>query len=681
MDRCYGSRRSKAKTSGYGISPRNFGADPNGGTSAVDALNLCIGEANANGTTIDLSAGTWRVDGDLQPLTHAVIDGGGSGELYVDWAPPSGEPILDCTVPVGETYTVTAIAVVTFDFEGAFSADSTVTRLTLSLTGSQVMPVVGDIAKLSSTDALVGVELGDSPGQHAYIAAVSGSFVYVPWAFVDSYTTGMQLVVLKRNPVSLRGLTIRGNYADIVANDRLYIGILVQSAITPRLEDVKFRDLPGNGFMLVGTYMAQTRGCFGARFRNATASEAPAIPGYVGVDAGSWNSVHFGLGGHDVRHVFTTVSPDASSWARAAWGRAFRPKLVGGSASACSAAAYDTHSDAWEPEFHNLTVAGGYYGQNSAGAGIQFRGVNGKAVDCHVSGTAVGYEIYKQFIGERGGHAIEGCTYGGAGTPIRCEHDPSLTGADARQAIRVRDFSAGTTGLIGIDSEDGDWFFEGENRFFHSGSLAGIRTLYCRSATTARGGVLVGDFAAVSGAPEEPRLIAYSGPNNNFAEGLRTRVRAAPVTWLAVIATNTNPDPVLGLTLIECDADKASATASGTYAQFGTGLMPTAGAVAQKLTIAGGRTVSRGTGFALTAWDNGSRITATAALTITVPSAAVLGPEFDCWIFGHGFAVTINGTGATDQTIAAGGMGRIYTRGSAVVLQTSAAAANFDLGT
>ena len=652
-------RTLKAKL-GERISVKDFGGIGDGSTNDTAALSACINACNNNASVLDLSGGTWRVTGALPTITHPFIMSDGTGEIYVDHN--SAGPILDVAPPLGEVYTVTAIAEVLFDFAGAFSNDSPVTRLTLSLGGGQSMPVVGSIGKLTATNQLNGVETGDQAGQHCYIAAVSGSFVYIPWDLHDTYTTSMQLVMLSTKAVVIGNFRMRANWDALVAGDWRAEFIRITGAINPLVEQVSFRD-GAQGLSLWGTYGAITNGIRAHHFRNAVQSEVPGVSGYGVVDGGSWGSTHFGIGGTDCRHVYTTISPDAASNARVAWGRTFSPTLVGGHASGCSSAAYDTHSDAVDPEFIGMRIHSTYYGESSGAHGFQFRGVRGRMVGCRVRGGATGFQLYKQFANEEHFHTLIDCSYEGEGTPLRVEHEVGLTGSDARQTVRVRDFHGRTSGMNGIDLEDADLQIEGTIRIEQTGSVVGPRAIYMRAASTAESvgnGRLLHDCSAVTGGVT-PRVITFEGPNCG-ADGLDVTVKSGAVVWQAVVSENDDPSPaVAGTFRVNCDADTVPLTSSGGYSEFGPSNLLTTGALRLRLTIdGGGQVAARTAGFNVKASDHRAIIPVTAAVSATVPSVDILGPYFECWIQAIGVTVTINGPGATNVSLTTGRVARVY---------------------
>lgn len=64
---------------------------------------------------------------------------------------------------------------------------------------------------------------------------------------------------------------------------------------------------------------------------------------------------------------------------------------------------------------------------------------------------------------------------------------------------------------------------------------------------------------------------------------------------------------------------------------------------------------TKGTNYTLTTADNGTRIVATAAITITVPTTGTLGNGFECELVNDsGGTVTIDGPGSTNVSMSNG---------------------------
>lgn len=662
---------------GMVVTPELFGGDPTGQDSSVDAINLCIDRMNTDGAILDPSNGTWLIDGDLDTITRPLIVGDSTGTFLVDYAVPDNRVILECIVPLGTVYTVAAVTTVERDLGGAFAGSTLVTRIQITLGGGQVMPTVGKVAKLTATNQILGADVGDLVGQLVYIVDVSGSFVYVPSYLVDTFSTSMQLVVLDESvPTILSGFNIKGVFADVVADDLLYDLILVANAVQPIVERVTMAECGGTGLALANTYLATTQSLRCRRFRNATGSESPAIPGYGVTDRGNLGSVHFDLQGTDCRHAYTTISY-ASTASRSLWGRAVRPLIIGGVGVACSAAAFDTHSDAWEAEFRSCRVLGGYFGESSAGGGFQLRGNRCRIVDTSVMDCPVGILIYKQYAGEVTEHEIIGYDYRGLGQGIKTIVDDLLTGENRRSTLRLGDMRIATTEENGIDIDITNLEIEGKVTVEHRGTIAAAHAIKADLTSRIRSigrGILVHDFSRMTGTPN-PRVISVL--DDGFtAPGLNVQVIAGAVGWQSVVSENNNPAASMGAMRVFCAADTDPATASGGFSGNGAGNLLTAGALDLRLTIAGaGYQSPTGTGFNLRAWHHEKHFTINATgQEITIPASNILGPNFECHVRASGFSVLLNGPGASNVTLANGAIARIFTDGSAVRVHVAPAA-------
>lgn len=649
------------------VSPKDFGAVGDKIVDDTSAVVSVINLMNSAGVAGRFDGGIWRITSALPTVTRPVFVGDGSGAIYVDYNVTAGAAVLDCAPPIGEVYTVTAVAQVTYDANGAFTDDSTVTKLTLSLGGGQSMPAKGSIGKLTATNVLAANGGTDQTGQHVYILDVVGSDVFVPAFLYDTFSTSMQLIMLGTNPCSLEGFSMIGNYSSIVANDLRYHFARVTGAIAPPCRRLTFIDGSDVGLLLAGTYAASTDRIRVRRMRNATASESPQVLGYGVQDAGSWLSQHRDLGGVDCRHVYTTNSV-APSFPRIMWGRTFRPQIVGGQASGCSAAAYDCHADCVGSEFQNLRVVGGYLGEDSAGIGIQLRGAQARALNCSVADLPVGIQVKKTYVGEVGQHSIQGYRYDGSGIGISLQFEAGLTGSDQRQRVRVGNSHIRTSGFWGIGLSAADLEITGRVLVEHVGAPASTsRAVDLSNAATIRsaGGKLVHDFSDVSNAPN-PRPINCTG-DLCAIPGLDVQVIAGSITWRGVVCEGNSPAASMGECRVNCDADAPPTSASGGFSSNGSNTLLSPGMLRGFFTINNSRApANKAANFAITAWDNRRRITCTSPITVTVPSAAVLGPDFECFIIADGATVIIDGTGTTNLTINAGQNTRIGVRNGKV---------------
>lgn len=653
-------------------SPKDFGGDPSGVVDSTAAVAAVISAMNAGGVAGRFDGGIWRVTSALPQITRPIIVGDGSGEIFVDYVPAAGAAIFDAKIPIGEVYTVTAVDLgITYDASGTFTADSTVTRLTLSLAGAQAMPAVGAVGKLTGTNVLSPNEnTTDQSGVHIEVLAVSGSFVYVPWIPLDTYSTGMQLIMLGTQPCAIEGVRFRGNFATVVSGDAKYAFLRVQGAIFDRLARLRFRDGCEAAIQRWGCFMGGTHNIRVAHMRSALLSEAAVIAGYGVVDAGCWQSLHTDMGGFDCRHLFTTVTlaPTAD---RVAWGRNFRPLVEGGQAAGCSAACFDTHPDAWEAAFKNCRAVGGYFGESGAPIGFQLRGGLGRVDGCSASDFQYGYQITKTVANEGGSHSVVNSRYDGSGIPVRILHDAALSAANARQRVFLGNLhlEANLVSTAGVFAAAADIELIGNVRVVtkNAANARGIELTEISSIRSA-GGKLV--FDCQQGI-NFPRPIIARGDGCGVP-GLDLEVIAGAISWQGVISENENPAAVMAEVRIDCDADKAPSTSGGQNSSNGASAMlqPTS-AIKIRGTVQRGRSgAPRTSSFTLQAFDHGRIIPVTATATVTVPAAIVLGQDFECQIAAFA-AVTIDGPGATNTALTSGQSGRIRVMNG--VVQTAVA--------
>lgn len=661
-----------------GVNPRQYGGTGNGLVDDTAAVAAAIDTVNAStGAWLDLSGGTWRLAGPVPVLTRPIVDGKGSGVLYADWA--VDQAILTCRphVPSDAFYTVNLIERVAYDAGGTFTIDSTVTRLNVVLGPGQVMPAKGTVCKLVSRDPIAGVDDADGCGQHFVVLDTAGTnYVYTATRFFDVYsaanpTMETQLIVLSEQLVQLRGFTVAGNWDRVVAEDWRASGLNVIGARYPVLADVAVRDL-AQGIMLLGCWGAATRGLSAHRMRNATASEAPPVSGYGVMDAGSFGTVHVDLKAYDCRHGFTTVSPDMADWPKIAWGRSLLPSVMGGVGAGCSSSCFDAHSDCLYPSFLGLVAQGGYFGEHSDGCGFQLRGGYGRIIDCRAVETAHGVNIYKQFAGEPGGHHVDRFEYHGNGNGIRIDHESTLTPLQAQQRVRLGAVRILTGNVIGILAKDASIDFEGDVLVACTGNPDGpsaIENNQC--ALRSVGGRLIHDVRAQTDvAMSLPRLVSFNGAACSAPDLKAKVVVGSGVGWMAAVVENDNPAATgSGPWNIDVECDVPPTVAASIYSQFGSGNLLEAGTWRIRVAMDGaGVRPPSADPLALRNHHHGQIIVLTAAVSVSVAAAAVLGPAFQCWLYGDGAALTITGLTAGSNSLTAGQLGQILVANGKTIL-------------
>ncbi len=123
--------------------------------------------------------------------------------------------------------------------------------------------------------------------------------------------------------------------------------------------------------------------CYRGKMRNISADEllddtSTNAVGYVGVDYACQENEWYQLNGGKVRHTYTTgaASIDADDTSVHNYGGAVRCHVYSGVTVGCTNFAYDTHQDAWECEFHDITVYDDYSTTYAASGGFQDRSQN-----------------------------------------------------------------------------------------------------------------------------------------------------------------------------------------------------------------------------------------------------------------------------------------------------------------
>jgi hypothetical protein len=208
-------------------------------TDNTGPVQQAINNALTKGIPLQLDK-TYRlkaqVSADLDSFDYLRVQG--NGGLLCD-ANLFGEPFLDILC---SPLLISNIAVIdntaTFDFGGQGSL-SDCAKLTLPA-GHAVTK--GMLVKVVSDDLITGAS-GAFVGEVAYIGAVSGNDVYTTARLRNVYTTTPRLAVYKSNKkVLISNITIRGDSALNVTEDRKWLGIRVTGVVNPVFERVVSRD-------------------------------------------------------------------------------------------------------------------------------------------------------------------------------------------------------------------------------------------------------------------------------------------------------------------------------------------------------------------------------------------------------------------------------------------------------
>ncbi len=547
--------------------PESFGADPTGQADATAAVQAAF-DAAGDGGRVRLD-GSYLVTASILHRGGITVDGDGEIIVGANAAPAA----LNIEVlPLAELAVLAVDNAAVAIFSGSQNTTSDCARITLALPSTVLKP--GAVAKLMSADQQAGLEPGKGRGEFVRIQAVegNGTIAVTTARLANVYQTGIKLVILDpAAAVDVSGIRLRSlSFDTAVAQDHAYAFIRIFGAVGPSVRNVRLRDGTDIGLQFQGCIGHHTNGIRVRRMRNAIDTVSA---GYGIQDGGCAYGQHLGGYFEDCRHAYTTVGHTTATNPAAAIGRNVGTEVAGCTAFACSAGAFDTHSDADGITFIGCTADAGYQGRTSSYSGFQLRGQRCKAVGCTVRGHKFGYVFFKQIDGEETNHVAENCTYDGPGTPFRQfgNSTPPIFG-------NLIDFRYRTTNPIGIRMQ-GTLRVEG-GVFDYRGSDNAGHTFELDEDPDSCDLIAEGFTARFAdGIGTNCRVVAFQGDGVHKVR-LRGEVQVDPRTWQAVISTSGVAKAID--VQFEIDADKAPSNPIGHFN------------LAAGSTIAGVLTIKRG---------------------------------------------------------------------------------------
>lgn len=412
------------------ITPEGLGADPTGVEDAFDYVKEALETASAGGFRCELRGQYKLIPTSTIELSSGLLVQGG-GRLHVAGA-PIGNRLIDINIAPLATLTILAIADSTYDYAGVNSSDSTVTRLQLD-PGDIADVEPGMEVKIVSDDLPIGGIASSYQGEFAYVIAVASPYVYLSCRLRYTFTmpNSPRLLVLDQAPdkaIFARDLNFSAEWDDLVANDWSFEYLRIAGATEPVLANIRMRDGADTGIRLAGTLRAVSEGLAFKRFRNAVITKS--IPGYGVRETGARGSIHIGLRGTDVRHIWTSTTAAGAGLDPLVNGRTQGAQIIGGIGVACNASAFDSHSDADGVTFFGCKTYGGYDGEGSGYSGFQLRG-DCRAVQCEAYDVAVGYLLKREYASEIGCmRKLIDCEYRGAGDGFIVSSSAEAVAAD-----------------------------------------------------------------------------------------------------------------------------------------------------------------------------------------------------------------------------------------------------------
>ncbi len=393
------------------IRPEDFATGTDGGNLAA-----AFAQGIATGTPVRLD-GAYSISAALSTvaMTTGVLNIIGSGSITVT-ADMGAALTFHATYPTAVS--VSAVVQTTRALPGVSTTVGDVTKITAAGHGC----AVGDIIKIVSDDQISPQSAVDHRrGEFAYVADVSGNDLYVAGYLLETYTTTIRLVRVRKEP---RLIWDGPTFAATAGQSWDVIFLRVRGFVQPKIR-TGFREGYHIGLDLSSCVMPDVDvECI--RMLNRVTSEG--IAGYLVQDTASWMS-QVRVRGIDARHAYTTVSPTSTTSDNAyLYGRTIGA-IVSGAVVAASSSAFDVHTEAVDVTFANVTTGGGWLGEAAAAAGIQLRGLRTRAINCVDRGSANGAQFYAQVAGDCVDCELVNFNYLGLGDGIRINDGTSTNAA------------------------------------------------------------------------------------------------------------------------------------------------------------------------------------------------------------------------------------------------------------
>jgi hypothetical protein len=509
--------------------PEDFGAtsvedeDPEAGPSdSTGPVQQALNNALTKGIPLQLDK-TYRlkaqVIADLDSFDYLRVQG--NGGLLCD-ANLFGEPFLDvlCS-PLLVTNVAVIDNTVTFDFSGQGTL-SDCAKLTLP-TGHAVTQ--GMLVKVVSDDLITGAT-GAFVGEVAYIGAVSGNDVYTTARLRNVYTTSPRLAVYKSNKkVLISNITVRGDPALNVTEDRKWLGIRVTGVVNPVFERVVSRDTSLATLLTQGCVHSLFIGCEFERGLNNITSLG--ITGYGIKDNNGEYTTVLACHGHDVRHVYTCDVTTSSAPNPFTYGVPYGGIIADCQGHNCSAAAFDTHPSSESYVFDTVRTYNAYQGNNTAFGGIQAWGVRHALVDCRHEGSGAGIILGSNNPSSANRHIVKNYHYDGTFVAIYARNGTPGLVFDLSDSTLISSYAFGAVSLFNATMNGVD------NKYTLRSPTANRRAYDLRGTSTLREERPRIDLTQI--ASTKTWIVAYSADTANVISIKDARVRAGTNPWTVIV--------------------------------------------------------------------------------------------------------------------------------------------------
>jgi hypothetical protein len=491
-------------------------------SDSTGPLQQALNNALTKGIPLQLDK-TYRlkaqVFADLDSFDYLRIQG--NGGLLCD-ANLFGEPFLDILC---SPLLVTNIAVIdntaTFDFSGQGTL-SDCAKLTLptghAVTQGMLIKVVSDDLITGATTAFVG--------EVAYIGAVNGNDVYTTARLRNVYTTTPRLAAYKSNKkVLISNITVRGDPALNVTEDRKWLGIRVTGVVNPVFERVVSRDTSLAVLLTQGCVHSLFIGCEFERGLNNITNLG--ITGYGIKDNNGEYTTVLASHGHDVRHVYTCDVTTSSAPNPFTYGVPYGGIIADCQGHNCSAAAFDTHPSSESFVFDTVRTYNAYQGNNTAFGGIQAWGVRHALVDCRHEGSGAGIILGTNSPTPKNRHIVKNYHYDGTFIAIYARNDTPGAVIDVSDSTLISSYAFGVVSLFNTSMNGVD------NKYTLRSATANRRVYDLRGTSTLREERPRIDLTQI--ASTKTWVVAYSADGANVISIKDARVRAGTNPWTVIV--------------------------------------------------------------------------------------------------------------------------------------------------
>jgi hypothetical protein len=489
-------------------------------------LQQAINNALTKGVPLQLDK-TYRIRAqvvaDLDSFDYLRVQG--NGGLLCD-ADLFGEPFFDviCS-PLFVSDVTTVDNTATFDFGGQGNL-SDCAKLTLP-TGHLVTK--GMLVRLVADDLIPGATGTALMGEVAYVGAVSGNDAYTTARLRNAYTTTPRLAVYKSNKkVLISNITIRGDAALNVTEDRKWLGIRVTGVVNPVFERVVSRDTSLAVLLTQGCVHALFIGCDFERGLNNITSLG--ITGYGIKDNNGEYTIVLACHGHDVRHVYTCDVTTSSFSRPFTYGVPYGGIISDCQGHNCSAAAFDTHPSSESFVFEAVRTYNAYQGNNTAFAGIQAWGIRHALVDCRHEGSGAGIILGSNRPSSANRHIVKNYHYDGSSIAIYARNDTPGAMFDMSDCTIITSYAFGALSLFNTTMNGVD------NKYTLRTATANRRVYDIRGTSTLRDERPRIDLTQI--ASTKTWIVGYSADTANVITLRDVRVRAGTNPWTVIVCSD-----------------------------------------------------------------------------------------------------------------------------------------------